>query len=249
MDNNKQNKKDSIIAACVTFGVALIVLLILFFGTIGYDSRDLAAASTPEISLDEELIEPEILQELGEENATADDEPAPAYKGEPEPAPEENTVQTTPGKNPEPAPPVEKKVTQTKESPVKATEPTVSEEEKKKVTSMKGKFSSNNGATSGTSGSSGAGGAGVGKSGSADGRSFIDCPTPQVSVPRAVTVVVSVVINAEGTVTKANVKSGSSASDDVKRRCEQAALRAKWSKKKDAPLTKGTITFRITPRK
>ena len=83
-DTNNKNK-DSIIAAAVTFAVALLLLLFLFFGGMTFDRSQLAASSIPEIAPEEEelFIEPEILQDLGEENAIVEDAPAPAFKGEP----------------------------------------------------------------------------------------------------------------------------------------------------------------------
>ncbi len=60
--------------------------------------------------------------------AETKDAPARAFNGEPDPAPEENKRLNVPGKNKKPAPPVEKKVASKRESAVKSTEPTLSEE-------------------------------------------------------------------------------------------------------------------------
>lgn len=247
-DKDKNSRRDSAIAAAVTFAAALIILLFLYFGGMTFDREELAQSSVPEIMPDEELfIEPEILRDLGEENAVTQDAPAPAFKGEPEPAEEENTKLVVPGKNPKPAPPVEKPVTQVKESPVKATTPSVSEEERKRVTSkVANKFPGANGQKEGTSGNVGAGGTGLGISGSASGRTFKGCPKPDVALRNKVTVTVKVVINAEGRVVSA--KAGGRADASIRHACERAAMGARWSEKKDAPETRGTITFTITPR-
>lgn len=247
--------RDSVIAATVTFAVALLLLLVLYYGGLRFDPSFLAEVSTPEISMDmpeeeEEFIEPEIVQDLGEPQAEVQDAPAPAAKGNPEPAPVENTRQVIPDRNPKPAPPVEKPVTQKKESPVKATTPQVSDEEKKKVTSkVADKFGGPNGSKTGTSGTSGAGGNGVGISGSVAGRTFKGCPKPSVELRNKVVVEVRVTIDAAGHVTKATARSKSgSASAAILRACEQAAKGARWSEDKDTPSASGTLTFTITPK-
>ena len=76
--------KDRAIAAGLTFIVALIILLTLFFGGISWDRQALAESSTPELMPPEELfIEPELV-ELGEEVAVNHDKPAPTLMGAPE---------------------------------------------------------------------------------------------------------------------------------------------------------------------
>lgn len=246
------NRKDSAIATAVTLLVALLLFLGLWFGGVTFDRSLLAEVSTPEISVaepeEEELfVEPEITRDLGEETAETQDAPAPAFKGQPEEAPKENTRQVVPDKNPKPAPPVEKPITQSKESPVKATTPTISEEEKKKVTSsIANKFKTNdNGTETGKTGSVGAGGTGVGISGSVSGRTFLGCPKPSVSLSNKTTITVVVTIDAEGHVTSAKARNGEAY---LQRACEQAALKARWSKKEDTPSARGTLTFTITPR-
>ena len=152
-----------------------------------------------------------------------------------------------PGKNKKPAPPVEKNVASKRESAVKSTEPTLSEEEKKRVTSKVAKgFRSRNGVTDGANAANGAGGSGTGIRGIASGRSFKGCPKPDVALRHKVTVTVNVVIDSEGRVISARAKGGADAS--IRRACEQAARGARWSAKAGAPDTKGTITFSITPR-
>lgn len=246
---NKRQNKDRLVAAAVTFAAALLILLFLFFGGMTFDRQLLAESSTPEImDEDEELfIEPEILEELGEPDAVTHDAPAPAFKGEPEPDVKDNTKLVVPGQNPKPAPPVEKPVTQTKESPVKSTEPSVTKEEKQKVTSSIAKgFSGRNGASEGknTQGN-GAGGSGTGISGNANGRTFLGCPKPDVTLQHKTVVKVSVVIDAAGNVISASASGGADAT--IRRKCEAAAKSAKWSEKKGAGETRGTITFTITP--
>lgn len=242
-------QKDKSIAAAITFVVMLIIILLLFTFGFTYDRSLLAENSIPEINMEEEelFLEPEILKPLGEEDATVQDAPAKAFKGEPEPSETDNTKLVVKGDNPKPAPPVEKHVTTTKESPVKVTEPSISKEEKQKVTStVANAFSGRNGATEGSNGNNVAGGVGLGISGNASGRTFLGCPKPDVTLRNKTTVTVSVVIDAEGKVTSAKASGGSSAA--IRRACEQAARGAKWSAKKGAGESRGTISFTITPK-
>lgn len=248
------SRHDKYIAAAVTFIVTLLLLLFLWFGGLHFDRSLLAASSTPEIApltMDEELfIEPEIMRDLGEPDAVAHDEAAPVIKGTPEQAESENTKLVVPGKNPKPAPAEPKKISTKKENPVKTTEPSKTDEEKKKVTSkLAGKFSPHNGAESGKSGSSGAGGTGVGVSGSVAGRTFKGCPKPSVELQNKVVVEVRVTINAEGRVTSATARSKrGNPSATILRACEQAARGARWNEDPNTPSARGSITFTITPR-
>lgn len=243
----KRYDKDRAIAAFLTFLVALAILLTLFFGGISWDRQALAEASTPEIMDEEVFIEPELV-ELGEENAVNHDKPAPAMKGEPDPAPEDKAEIIEPGPKPEPAPPKPKLNTQKKESKMKVEEPSQTDKERQKATSsVANKFSHRNGAVEGTDkGTSGAGGTGVGVSGNAHGRSFISCPKPDVALRHKAIVTVNVVIDAEGKVVEATAKGSADAS--IRRKCEAAARQARWSAKKGATSTRGSITFTITPR-
>ncbi len=243
----KRYDKDRTIAAFLTFLVALAILLTLFFGGISWDRQALAEASTPEIMDEEVFIEPELV-ELGEENAVNHDKPAPAMKGEPDPAPEDKAEIIEPGPKPEPAPPKPKLNTQKKESKMKVEEPSQTDKERQKATSsVANKFSHRNGAVEGTDkGTSGAGGTGVGVSGNAHGRSFISCPKPDVALRHKTIVTVNVVIDAEGKVVEATAKGSADAS--IRRKCEAAARQARWSAKKGATSTRGSITFTITPR-
>ena len=243
--------KDRAIAAGVTFVAVLLIILFLFTGGMDFQRVELAEASTPEIMLPEDeeetFIEPEILKEQGEPDAVEHDKPAPVEQGEPVKAPVENTKIVEPGENPQPAPQVEKKITQKKESPVKATEPPATKEEPSKISSaMADKFSGKNGATDGKTGSNGSGGTGIGVTGTANGRTFIGCTPPNVTLRHKTTVKVSVVIDAEGKVISATASGSADAS--IRRACEQAARSARWSAKKGAGETRGSITFTITPK-
>lgn len=245
----KKEEKDRALAAAITFITVLLILLLLFFGGIYFDRELLAEASTPELQEEEIFIEPELV-ELGEEASTnLNNTPAPTLKGEPAPAPEEQVEIVEPGEKPKPVEkPVVKEVTQKKESKVTKEEPSETDKERRKATSaVANKFSSKNGQTEGSdNGTSGAGGTGVGVSGNAHGRTFISCPKPDVALRHKTVVTVNVVIDSEGKVTEASASGSADAS--IRRKCEDAARKARWSAKKGATSTRGSITFTITPR-
>ena len=238
------------IAAAVTFVAALVILLLLFFMTIGDSRKALAEASIPEYQDEEEIfLEPELLKidDPGDEVPETVDEAAPQPPGEPDPAPEEQPVKKV--KNPEPPKekPVSNKpkvVSTEKESDVKTSTPKLSEEEEKRIASMQGKLKTdNNGSRTGQeSAESGSGGAGVAASGSLNGRKMLSCPTWKQQIAKA-TVKVRITVNAEGNVTSATAASGGTAK--VRSECEKMALRSKWTPKKGAPLETGVITFNI----
>lgn len=244
-----RRKKDSLIAGAITLLAMLLLTVLLVFGNISYDPGALAQTSEPEIGLipeEEEFIEPELLQDLGEPNAKTRDEPAPAVKGAPKPAEQDNTQKIEPGRNPKKVPPVEKKVSTKRKQEVKSNEPSVTDKEKKEVSSRVAKgFVGQNGTSQGKDGATGGGGVGMGINGVASGRVFKGCPKPQVSLRHKVVVRVTVTIDADGKVIDAHAQGGASA--DIRRACEAAARSARWSAKPDAPTTKGTITFSITP--
>lgn len=246
-----QEKKDRVIAAALTMLAALVLLLVLFFGGVSFDRQLLVESSTPEIAAEEEtFIVPELL-DLGEETSAPSkvNTPAPTAKGEPDPAPEEHLEIVEPGPSPKPVEkPVVKEVTQKKESKVKREEPSQTDKERQKATSsVAGKFAPRNGSVEGEDkGTSGAGATGVGVSGNARGRSFISCPKPDVVLRHKTVVTVNVVIDAEGKVTEASATGSADAS--IRRKCEAAARQARWSAKKGATSTRGSITFTITPR-
>lgn len=243
--------RDTLIALAVTILFAAITLCVLLFTNLSSTLREAARLSTPEISMEipeeDTFVEPEILRDLGEDNSKTQDAPAPALKGDPKHDIKDNAQKREPGKNPKPAPPEEKRITEKKESPVKADEPSITDEERKRVTSTIAKgFEGKNGANTGKPGTSGAGGTGAGISGVASGRTFKGCPKPDVELRHKTTVKVNVTIDAAGNVTSAQAKGGAPAY--IRRACEAAARGAKWSAKPDSPVTSGTITFTITPR-
>lgn len=241
-------KKASAIAAAVTLVAVALTLLLLFTCFIGWNRDDLLSASAMQQKDDEELfIDPELI-DLGEMSTPEIDEATPAEIGEPEKADADVRQPIEPGQNPDPAPPIEKKITQKDESPVKTTEPQQTKEERRKAsTKVADKFSGKSGVADGKfESSAGAGATGVGVTGKARGRSFLGCPKPVVELTNKVTVVVNIVVNENGNVISASARGSASAT--IRRKCEEAALKARWSKKRGAGDTPGTITFVITPR-
>ena len=239
-----RERKDKMIAAGVTLVAALALLLFLLFTTMTWNREALAQQLTaPEEPEEEEIfLDPELLN-LGEEQSVHRDQPAPNPQGEPEPAETNNDRLVIPGENPKPAPLKEKLVSTPKESEVKTVEPKATDKERQKITSTMAKgFSSQNGKPDGKDGSAGSGGGGLGIVGSARGRVFNGCPAPR----HKLTVTVNVTVNEQGNVVSATAQGGASA--EIRRACERAAMRARWSPKKGAGETRGTITFTITPR-
>lgn len=239
--------RDKLIAALGTLLFAGVLLLVLFLTSVGQERAELAQSATPEIMPEEEMFfEPELI-DLGEDESKTVDEAAPSNQGEPEKSEVVETQTIVKGENPKPAPTKQKEVTQKKESPVKATEPSQTDKEEKKASNpAAGKFSGKSGNTDGKADGSASGGVGTGVTGSAHGRTFISCDTPKTTLRFKTVVVVDVTVNAEGRVTAASARSGGDAA--IRRECERAAKTARWSPKKGAGETRGTITFTITPK-
>lgn len=244
------SRRDSLIAVAVTLVVTVLMVLGLIFGGLTYDER-LAKASIPEIQDEEEeiFLDPELLEmnkDIGEVDAVNNDAPAAEVKGNPVPAPVEQPHTQIKGTNENPAPNIYEHITSSKESVVQTTTPSKKDEEMV-ASSMAGKFSSKPGAAEGKFDStSGSGGTGSGVTGKMSGRQFLGCPLPDVSLTHKVVVTVSITVDADGKVTSATASGAADRS--IRKKCEQAALQAKWSAKKGSPSTRGSITFTIIPK-
>lgn len=243
---DKKSRRDSAIAAWVTMLVALVLLLVLYFGEIGFTHSRMAALSVPEPE-EELFLDPELL-DLGEEESSAEVAPSPAPQGAPEKSEEVTQQAVVKGEAEKPAPPKEKKVTGRDPSPVKAPEPQKrpKEEEKRVKDLTAGAFSPDNGRAEGRNDAGGTGGSSSGISGFAEGREFISCPKPQVRLRNRTVVKVRVTVEASGHVSSAKAVSGGDAT--LRQRCERAALGARWKAKEGAKPTRGTITFTLIPR-
>lgn len=240
--NEKHPTKEEIIAAIATFFFVLAAVVALYFGGVTYDKALLAAASMPEPMEDEEMfLDPELIHDAGEDLSRFDDEPAPLQKGVEEAgdAPEPPAEAQTSVASAKPSETKMKRSDNPAPNPVK-TENTREKQEKDALAANMRKGFNQGGAASG------AGGEGVGVNGNAPGRRFISCPQPDVALREKTIVKVDVTVNADGLVISAKARSGGTSA--IRKACENAARGAKWSPKKGAADTPGTITFTITPK-
>ncbi len=247
---NVSERRDSLIAAIVTFFAVALVLVWLLVATLRYDEKMATSSENPQLEEDEIFLDPELLLQnnktIGEPDAVANDAPAPEVKGEPAPAPEEQPHTVVSGENTVPS--SEQNLISSKaESPVQTVAPEKKKEEEKVATSMAGKFSSKPGSVEGKFDSSvGSEGVGSGVTGKMSGRQFLGCPLPDVSLTHKTTVTVSITVDAEGKVVTATASGA--ATREIRKKCEQAAMQARWSAKKGATSTRGSITFTIIPK-
>lgn len=235
-------RRDEWLAAAITFVVVFCLFIVLFYGGVTFDKALLAAASQPETGQEDELfLDPELITDAGEDLSRFEDEPAPVRQGveeagdAPEPPAEAQTgIATT-----KPSDTRMKRSDNPAPNPVK-TDNTREKAEKDALAANMRKGFSKGGAAAG------AGGEGAGVSGNAPGRRFISCPQPDVALKNRTVVKVDVTVDASGKVLTAKARSGGDAY--IRRACETAARGARWSEKKGAADTPGTITFTITPR-
>lgn len=246
---NRTERTGRIIALAVTLLMTTALILLLLFTTLHYDER-LATAENPQLEAEELFIDPELLLETHKSVGTPEDinhdQPAPEVKGEPAPAPEEQPHTVTSGENTQPTP-EHKLVASEADAPVTTAESDKKKDEEKVATSMAGKFGSKPGSVAGKFDSpGGSDGVGSGVTGKMSGRQFLGCPLPDVTLSHRTTVTVSITVDAEGKVTSA--AASGAATREIRKKCEEAALRAKWSAKKGATSTRGSITFTIIPK-
>lgn len=242
-------RKDSIAAGLVTFFCALLILLWLMFTSLHYDEK-LAAVSNPELEEEELFLDPELLLEqnksVGNPDDVNHDTPAPEVKGEPVPSPVEQDHTAFAGET-ETLSPEQQLITSSAESAVETAASSKRKDEEKVASSMAGKFASKPGSVAGKFDSAtGSEGTGTGVAGRLSGRQFLGCPLPDVELEHKTTVTVSITVDADGVVTSATASGA--ATRAIRKKCEQAAMKAKWSAKKGAASTRGTITFTIIPK-
>ncbi|MDE6650074.1 MAG: hypothetical protein K2K45_09120 [Muribaculaceae bacterium] len=243
-------RRDSIIAAVVTIVAAGLLVLWLLLATLRYDEDLASVAENPQLEEDEIFLDPELLlddrQSVGEPDAVAHDAPAPEIKGEPVPAPAEQPHTVLAGENSVPSP-EQKLVASDEESPVETAASNRKKEEEKVAASMAGKFNMKPGSVQGKFDSSGGSdGVASGVTGKMSGRQFLGCPLPDVTLSHKTTVTVSITVDADGKVMTATASGA--ATREIRKKCEQAAMQARWSAKKGAPSTRGSITFTIIPK-
>lgn len=246
-----QECRDSVIAGLVTLLTVGLILVWLLVATLRYDERMAATTQNPELEEDEIFLDPELLLEqnksIGEPDASVtNDAPAPEIKGEPAPAPVEQPHTVHSGENTVPSPD-QTLITSSQESPVQTASPDKKKEEEKAASSIAGKFESKPGSVAGKFDSPvGSDGVASGVTGKMSGRQFLGCPLPDVSLAHKTTVTVSITVDAEGKVMTATASGA--ATREIRRKCEEAALKARWSAKKGATSTRGSITFTIIPK-
>lgn len=246
----ESHRRDSLIAALITLFIVGLMLVWLLCATLRYDERMAAHTENPQLEEDEIFLDPELLlnhdKSIGEQDAVANDAPAPEVKGEPAPAPVEQPHTVFSGDNTAPSP-EQTLITSTEDSPVQTVAPDRKKEEEKVASSMAGKFNSKPGSVAGKFDSpAGSDGVASGVTGKMAGRQFLGCPLPDVSLAHKTTVTVSITVDAEGKVLTA--AASGAATREIRRKCEQAAMQARWSEKKGAASTRGSITFTIIPR-
>lgn len=252
-EKNRKDRKASMIAAAVTLGAALVILLLLFILTVGDSRRALAEASMPEMQDDEEIfLEPELLvvDNPGDESSQTVDEPAPQTPGEPDPAEEEQPVKVVKNTQPPKEKPVSNKpelVASNTQAEITSSPPKLTEEESRRIASIGGKLKTdNNGARAGSeSADSGSGGNGIAASGNVNGRKMISCPTWKLRLAQKTVVKVSITVDADGNVTSASAVSGGT--PNLRKECERMAKGSKWTKKEGAKPATGTISFTVYP--
>ncbi|MDE6290797.1 MAG: hypothetical protein K2M16_04630 [Muribaculaceae bacterium] len=245
-----QERRDALIAAFLTFLAVGLILVWLLVATLRYDERLAAHSENPQLEEEEIFLDPELLLEqnksIGEPDAVANDAPAAEVKGTPVPALVEQTHTVVSGENTVPSP-EQTLVTSTQESAVQTAPSDKKKEEEKVAASMAGKFNSKPGSVAGKFDSTGGSdGAASGVTGKMSGRQFLGCPLPDVALEHKTTVTVSITVDAEGKVMTATASGA--ATREIRRKCEQAAMQARWSAKKGATSTRGSITFTIIPK-
>lgn len=252
LPKDPRDRKAAVIAACITFGAACVVLVLLFVLYVGSDRSALAEASMPELQDDEEIfLDPDymVIDDRGDEDMPDIDEAAPQPEGVPDPAEAEQPVSVV-----QPQKPVEKPtgnkaetVSTTKQSDVKSTTPQPTDQDKKRIESMKnGKFTDNNGSATGkNSSNSGSGGDGVSAQGNVNGRTMEGFDPKKVKLQGTVKVTVNIKVDEEGKVKSATIRSGGNS--EQQKACIEMAYSSRWTAVSGAPLASGTITFTLIP--
>lgn len=247
---NNIDKKDKIISIIATSVVAIMILMILLFTSIGQSIEELIAQK--EMIQEEEIFLDAELMNLGETKQIIDNDPAPKLQGEPEysDTPSEQLIERGENQTQSLQP---QQVTQADESNLQTTQPPATEQQESRISSsMRDRFNRPNGnnedATANTNGS---GGTGIGKTGNLKGRTFLGCSNPSISITKEVTVVVRITVNENGIVTNASFLSDNGPGAGNKRlrnACVNASKQAKWSAKKGVATQTGTITWHLKPK-
>lgn len=236
-------RRDSLIAAGGTIVAASLLFCFLYFGSVRFDLREAALASTPEIGLEEELFLSPELAEPGVDERDAEPGETPMMQGDAEPG-ERSEPEVKRGSE-RPSPQREKLNTGKREEDVKSAEPAARESETRKAQGRVANAFPDSGHGWGRDNSSGSGGNSVGVSGNANGWKLIEAPHPKVAVSSRVVIEVDITVNAEGRVISAKASKGGNAGQ--RRACEEAAMRASWQPLNNSrrSTARGRITYTI----
>lgn len=253
--NNDIYRRTRIVAALLTLLIAGLIVVFLVVSTLESGSLGSEQQAATENAEDEEddiiFLDPEFLTS-GDEAPEPAADPAPIPVGLPAEAEEPNERPVVKADNPKPNNSAEKLITQKAESPVTTVTPSKRDEEEAEVSSrMKNKFNAKNGQSGGKGSQVGSGGSGSGASGRLPGRTFLGCPQPVVEVPRSVSIVVNVTVDASGRVTAASFASDSgpgAGNIALRNACVRQSRSARWSAKEGAPPAKGTLTWHLLPK-
>lgn len=255
LPQDSRERRDAVIAACVTFAVALVLLVLLFVLTVGTpDVSRLAEESIPEIQDEEEeeiFLEPEmlVLDRIGFEDGDKTLEEMPQPLGEPEISDEvqnerviknDKIVEKPSEENPPPLLTDQKSEPDLGNTtpPPADTHQDITDTERPNIQfPQNGKLEGEITFASGTA---------DGKTkGNKDGRHLEYWPHMQYTLSQPAKVTIIIQVNAEGKVTYAKAASYSGGDKKLQQQCEEWARKTTWTPKKGAPITDGELVFHI----
>lgn len=255
LPQDSRERRDAVIAACVTFAVALVLLVLLFVLTVGTpDVSRLAEESIPEIQDVEEeeiFLEPEmlVLDRIGFEDGDKTLEEMPQPLGEPEISDEvqnerviknDKIVEQPSEENP---PPLlsddksNKNLDRTTPMPADTTKNITDHERPNIQFPQNGKLEGEITFASGTGEKN--------PKGNKDGRHLEHWPPMKYTLSQPAQVTINIEVNAEGKVTYAKAAKNSGGDKKLQQQCEKWALETTWTPKKGAPITPGVLRFNI----
>lgn len=235
--------------------VAALLLLLLLWG-VKMPSHDPApVAGNEEISVfippqddEPEFIEP-ILEDAGQHTDINQDSPDAAPSGEPDLSETVADKLVVNGPNPTPNKENEPLAATTAPSQAKTATPSPKDSPDSRIAGeMKNSFSAHNGRSDGKADASGTAlqGNGQGVAGVlGNGRKLEWNPTMSVSITRTTVVTVTVMVRADGTVSKAYNPRGGNPS--LQSKVLAASEKTKWTPKPGAPEARGTLTWTFQP--
>lgn len=208
---------------------------------------DMEAQEMPQ----DEFIEPE-MEELGEPDNAEDDLDAPMPQGEPDISDTPNDKLVVNGPNPNPNDESEKLVATSKPSPAQTTAPSEKDEPDRRITGMKDKFSPKNGKSGGkgSTADSGHGGEGAGARGDISGGRKLEkyvLPTG-FSISKPITVTVTVIVKADGTVEPGSAKCSTRLKDSsLQTKVVKCSEQTRWTPKAGASPVQARLYWTLVP--